>query len=161
TTSFSTHGAQPTVDIPILDTEKRYRDRQSAREAVSFGPDVHPLLRRNSPDRVRKRLRQLGLKPAEIEAVFGGTSFAILPHGADAPTPPEVLLERIIGKNDLIGSEFLERGARAARSVGRIRIRAGGRPLGFGTGSLVAPRLLLTNNHVLGALDRAAASTVE
>ena len=71
------------------------------------------------------------------------------------------LLERIIGKNDLIGSEFLERGARAARSVGRIRIRAGVRPLGYGTGSLIAPRLLLTNNHVLNALDRAAASTVE
>src|SRR5262249_29113780 len=93
-------------------------------------------------------------------SLLGGTSFAVLP-GTDAPTTPAVLLERIIGKNDLIGSEFLERGARAARCVGRIRIRAGGRPLGFGTGSLVAPRLLLTNHHVLNAVDRATASTVE
>ena len=159
--SFGPPADGPTMDIPILDTEKRYRDRQSARESVSFDASVHPLLRRNSPDRVRKRLRQLGLPPSQIEAVFGAPSFATLP-ATDAPTTPEVLLERIIGKNDLIGSEFLERGARAARSVGRIRIRGtGGRPLGFGTGSLVAPRLLLTNNHVLNALDRAAASTVE
>ncbi len=160
-TSFGPPGDSPTMDVPILDTEKRYRDRQSARESVSFDAGVHPLLRRNSPDRVRKRLRQLGLPSSQIEAVFGGASFATLPSTGDAPTTPEVLLERIIGKNDLIGSEFLERGARAARSVGRIRIRADGRPLGFGTGSLVAPRLLLTNNHVLNALDRAAASTVE
>jgi DNA/RNA endonuclease G (NUC1)/V8-like Glu-specific endopeptidase len=158
--SFGAPADSPTLDIPILDTEKRYRERQAARETVSFAAGVHPLLRRNPPERVRRRLRGLGLSPSQVEAVFGVPSFAVLP-GADAPATPEVLLERIIGKNDLIGSEFLERGARAARSVGRIRVRAGGRPLGFGTGSLVAPRLLLTNNHVLGTRDRAAASTVE
>ncbi len=52
--------------------------------------------------------------------------------------------------------------ARAARAVGRIRIRASsGRNLGYGTGSMVAPRLLLTNNHVLPDAATAAASLVE
>jgi V8-like Glu-specific endopeptidase len=158
-------GADPeALVIPIADTEKRYRDRQNARESVSFATGAHPLLSRNPPDRVRKRLLRLGLAPAQIDALLGvRPSFAVLQAApGETASTPELLLERIIGKNDLIGAEFLERGARAARAVGRVRIRApGGRPLGFGTGSLVAPRLLLTNNHVLNAADRAAASTVE
>jgi DNA/RNA endonuclease G (NUC1)/V8-like Glu-specific endopeptidase len=153
----------PVLGVPIIDTEKRYRDRQGAREAVSFAAGANPLLRRNPPDRVRKRLQRLGVAPAQINALLTpNVTFATLPAAGDALTTPEVLLERIIGKNDLIGAEFLDSGARAARSVGRIRIRgANGRPLGYGTGSLVAPRLLLTNNHVLSALDQATASTVE
>jgi DNA/RNA endonuclease G (NUC1)/V8-like Glu-specific endopeptidase len=160
--SFSPEAAVATLDIPILETEKRYRERQGAREAVSFAPGVHPLLARNPPDRVRKRLRDLGLAPAQVESFLGGISFGIVNNAAETPTTTDMLLERIIGKNDLIGAEFLERGARAARATGRIRIRAANqRVLGFGTGSLIAPRLLLTNNHVLGTLERAAASTVE
>ena len=148
---------------PILDTEKRYRERQGAREAVSFAAGTNPLLQRNPPDRIRKRLQRLGVASAQIDALLTpGVSFATLPAVGDAPKSPEAMLERIIGKNDLIGAEFLDSGARAARAVGRIRIRgAGGRPLGYGTGSLVGPRLLLTNHHVLNAPEQATASTVE
>ncbi|RZU74982.1 trypsin-like peptidase [Micromonospora kangleipakensis] len=61
-----------------------------------------------------------------------------------------LLLERIIGESkDLQASSFLARGARAAASVARISIRDDGRELPLGTGFLVSPRLLLTNNHVL------------
>jgi endonuclease G, mitochondrial len=68
-----------------------------------------------------------------------------------------VLLERIIdASNDLQSANFLSRGARAARTVGRISEDRNGRRLPFGTGFLVGPRLLLTNNHVLP--DRAAAA---
>src|SRR5262249_11450045 len=52
------------ITTPISDTEKRFRDRRSVRDAVSFDITVPPLLRRNSPDRVRKRLRRLGLPSA-------------------------------------------------------------------------------------------------
>lgn len=59
-------------------------------------------------------------------------------------------LERIIGRSDIFQVNFLTRGARAARAVGRINVmNRYGISLGFGTGFLVAPGLLLTNHHVL------------
>jgi DNA/RNA endonuclease G (NUC1)/V8-like Glu-specific endopeptidase len=148
------------LNIPVGDTERRYRQRQPTREAV-YDVSKPPLLRRNPPERVRRRLKDLGLPPADIEAALSGQPSYALVSGAEAPARVD-LFEQIIGKNDLIGAEFLESGARAARAVGRIRVRnQSGKPIGFGTGSLIAPRLLLTNNHVLNGPERAAASTVE
>ncbi|MDO9325754.1 MAG: DNA/RNA non-specific endonuclease [Methanoregula sp.] len=59
-------------------------------------------------------------------------------------------LERLIGTSDLFPISYLESGLKAGRSVCRIEIRDSiGRVLGYGTGFLVSPSLLLTNNHVL------------
>jgi endonuclease G, mitochondrial len=59
-------------------------------------------------------------------------------------------LERILGKSDLVGINYLEIGLVAAHAVCRIQVRDElGRVLGFGTGSMVSPDLLLTNHHVL------------
>lgn len=55
--------------------------------------------------------------------------------------------EAILGSTlDFVGVSFLERGRRAADAVGRIAFLNGGPQ---GTGFLVAPRLLLTNHHVI------------
>lgn len=71
-------------------------------------------------------------------------------------------LERIINGNDLKQINYLERGVDAARSVGRISIiDAAGEVQGFGTGFLIAPRLLMTNNHVFGDAETARTSIVE
>jgi endonuclease G len=68
-------------------------------------------------------------------------------------------LERIIGEtNDLQSWSFLPRGARAAESVARISELDNGREMPLGTGFLVTPRLLMTNNHVLP--DEASARQV-
>jgi len=57
---------------------------------------------------------------------------------------------------------FLERGFVASHSVGRITVRsASGSPAGYGTGFLISPRLLLTNNHMLEGAEVAAHSYVE
>lgn len=59
-------------------------------------------------------------------------------------------LERVLGDPDFLGIEFLELGFAVARFVARIHIRTRpGRTEGYGTGFMVSPRLLLTNNHVL------------
>ncbi|HEY3146402.1 MAG TPA: serine protease, partial [Dongiaceae bacterium] len=51
---------------------------------------------------------------------------------------------------------------RVARTVGRVHIRnPDGQLIGYGTGSLVSPRLLITNNHVLENAAIAGASRVE
>ncbi len=71
-------------------------------------------------------------------------------------------LERILGRSDLLEINFLDIGRRAGRCVGRIQVRdATGRVLEFGTGFLVSPALLLTNNHVLPSADRARRSLID
>ncbi|KEP28580.1 MULTISPECIES: DNA/RNA non-specific endonuclease [Bacillus] len=59
-------------------------------------------------------------------------------------------LENILGEDDLLPISYLEAGLKAAKSVCRIEVRDKiGRIRGHGTGFLVSPSLLLTNNHVL------------
>jgi endonuclease G len=58
-------------------------------------------------------------------------------------------LERMIGLNDLVDEFYLERGLLAAKPVMRIVLRASsGKEIGYATGVMVSPRLLLTNHHV-------------
>ncbi|MGH7551462.1 MAG: DNA/RNA non-specific endonuclease, partial [Longimicrobiales bacterium] len=64
--------------------------------------------------------------------------------------PSRVALERLLGTNDLVDVNYLLRAFNAARSVCRIVLRdRAGREIGYGTGFKVAPRILLTNHHVL------------
>ncbi len=68
--------------------------------------------------------------------------------------------ERIIGRSNLEQINFLARGERAARTVGRMSIFTKyGIPAGTGSGFLVGPGLLLTNNHVIGTRDRAGSGS--
>jgi endonuclease G len=68
-------------------------------------------------------------------------------------------LERILGTSDLQEINFLDVGRRSARPIGRIQVRdLAGRVREFGTGFLVSPHLLLTNNHVLPTADSARRS---
>jgi endonuclease G len=62
-------------------------------------------------------------------------------------------LERIIQGNDLTDISYLARGIHASRAVCRIEIRHGNQLIGYGTGFLVAPGVLLTNHHVLERVD--------
>ncbi|MBY0311906.1 MAG: DNA/RNA non-specific endonuclease [Phycisphaerales bacterium] len=60
------------------------------------------------------------------------------------------ILERIIRGNDLVPTNYLDRGSICARAVCRIRLMNSTREtVGFGTGFLVARNTLLTNHHVL------------
>lgn len=59
------------------------------------------------------------------------------------------VFERIIQGNDLQDVNYLARGTIASHAVARIAIReASGAQAGWGTGFLIAPRVLLTNHHV-------------
>jgi hypothetical protein len=68
------------------------------------------------------------------------------------------LVERVIGETrDMLSIEFFELGLLAARCVGLVVTR--GQP--NGTGFLVAPGLMLTNEHVLRTVGEAAHSELE
>ncbi|MGO4312493.1 DNA/RNA non-specific endonuclease [Pseudomonas sp. KB_15] len=85
---------------------------------------------------------------------------AFLSAGGARPTPVEQ--ERIMGTNDLVDEFFFDRALLAGMPVCRILIRGqDGRSLGSGTGFMVSPRLLLTNEHVLRSAEEAAPSLAE
>ncbi|MFZ6655956.1 DNA/RNA non-specific endonuclease [Undibacterium sp. TJN19] len=58
--------------------------------------------------------------------------------------------ERILLGNELQDVNYLARGAIAAKSIARVAIHsASGSLIGWGTGFLIAPGVLITNHHVL------------
>jgi endonuclease G, mitochondrial len=139
----------------ISATEARFRDRQTEREELS----TKGVFQANTPERMERRLKRLSRSRATIVTVpSGATSLA----GPEPETAGDPTIERVLQQNDLLAIRYLELGLKTARCVGRIRIRDGaGGALGFGTGFLVAPRILLTNHHVLEDLQQAAQSQFE
>ena len=77
------------------------------------------------------------------------------------PLVAKVRLERIIGGNDLTDISYLSRGLDCCRAVGRIVIRNPQGLLGYGTGFMVAPGVLLTNHHVISNEELASHSIVQ
>lgn len=67
--------------------------------------------------------------------------------------------EKVWGGADFVEAVFLDLGARAARAVARIVTDRGRTPLG--TGFLVCPGILITNNHVLEDAASAAEAWVQ
>jgi endonuclease G len=100
--------------------------------------------------RLAARARRLGLFEAAGELLRD-------------PSDTEVgnrIFEQIIDANNLLGVTFLFEGARMARAVGRIKLPVpGGNRLG--TGFMVSPRIMMTNNHVLGDQFEAGNATLE
>jgi endonuclease G len=144
----------------ISETEQRYRRREGKRSVSLRRQDWKDSpLRANEKERIYKRLDRVEL-----------------PHAFADLTPPSVLqvpraagaamdflgFERILGRSDLIGIKFLESGLNAARSVARVIIRdVERRIVGYGTGFLVSPRLMLTNNHVLETSHAASLAEIQ
>ena len=68
----------------------------------------------------------------------------------------ESFLEKVHLKRDFLPASFLADGGERAKAICRIRVRNANFS-GFGTGFLVAPNVIMTNNHVLE--DGATATT--
>lgn len=144
-------------------SEKRYTDRNPARESAKSNIEKGDLAAANTTECIRERTSRLqeiagpAIKSGSrsLETVGGATSNprAVIEN---------VALERILGSNDMMPISFLDLGRQRARSVGRIHIKTPlGMAQGFGTGFMVSPNLFLTNNHVLNEAGAAMASHVE
>lgn len=134
-------------------TASRYRQREKERARNKRLIREGRPLAADSPERVERFLARRGVGKDDAAALVSQSRRGKLGRGREP-----LALERVLGTNDLMGVAFLERGLQMARSVGRIWVGvAGGRPMGYGTGFLVSPRLLMTNHHVLG--DRSVART--
>ncbi|WP_059051337.1 trypsin-like serine peptidase [Paenibacillus senegalimassiliensis] len=64
--------------------------------------------------------------------------------------------KQIIGQNNLLNISWMGRGLEISKSVARIIT-----PEGYGTGFLIGPDILLTNNHVIKSAKDAEKSVVE
>ncbi|MGB1251557.1 MAG: trypsin-like serine peptidase [Candidatus Promineifilaceae bacterium] len=75
------------------------------------------------------------------------------------------IIERIVGEANFLPAHFLEEGAMILRAVGRVALKVphAGLPAGngWGTGFLVAPSILMTNNHVIESAALAAKFEVQ
>ena len=154
-----------TIDLQqqIDATKERYDKRTPYRDRNMRLIKEKKYLEADTPERVEKFLKRRDLNRQEAAEMLSDQMPAPANGGGPAeaggvPNP----LERILGTNDLMGVAFLEHGLQVARAVGRIWVAvAGERPLGYGTGFMISPRLLLTNNHVLESQLTARKSLVE
>lgn len=142
----------------VIDTERRFEDREAGRQAIRERLETGGVTAVNEPERVQRRKRRLG------RAIVTPTVLAAeVTAGEAAPALSDFALERIIGPAiELVNVNYLSLALQAARSVGRIRVLTpDGRTRGYGTGFLVSPSLMLTNNHVLASSTEAASSEVD
>jgi endonuclease G, mitochondrial len=117
------------------------------------------LVEADDPERIATRIDRLSRNYPDIRPINPG---AVAAEEPAAMAAAGAVLERIINTPDFVGVRYLDSGVRASRAVGRVNIRdARGRVVGYGTGSLVSSRLLLTNHHVLPESGTAAASAIE
>lgn len=100
-------------------------------------------------ERAVKKVEVPGLEKMEIRRSV------INPHDSLAA-------ERIIHRSDLFPISYLEAGLIASKSVCRISLRNHqGQIKGYGTGFLISPSLILTNNHVVDTYDTALNAVAE
>lgn len=103
-------------------------------------------------DRIVAKLGTSTRDASVLSSVIGNLALMIdeaKPLGSEAQQGPTI---------DFVGIDFLSRGRLAANAVGRIVLRSG---RAKGTGFLVGPGLLLTNNHVIDSPGAADAMFVE
>jgi endonuclease G, mitochondrial len=147
----------------IRETERRFAMREAERLQTEAKLREGGVAAANSRELVVRRVRRVGEAPETAgPAMLGEAGIAAAEMAGDEPViPRDAVLERILGENDLLGVAYLEIARRAARAICCVRIRERGRTIGSGTGFMVSPRLIMTNNHVLRSLDQARQSFIE
>lgn len=135
---------------------QRWQERQAVREPRRAKIREGKAIEVETPERVQLRLERLSKIATEASNVRA------VPPGGAGSLLELIGRERTLGDSDFLDINFLEVALAVSRFVGRINIRsAHGRTLGYGTGFMVSPCLLMTNNHVLDSAEQAATSEVE
>ncbi|MFN0192465.1 MAG: DNA/RNA non-specific endonuclease [Aestuariivirga sp.] len=118
----------------------------------------NPLGSEPKQQRSEERLaKKTGFSPRDAGALAAAIKRAaeVIDSGKETASQAEAVQGPTI---DFVGVEFLWRGRVAANAVGRIAFLNG---QAQGTGFLVGPGILLTNNHVIGSAGEAGAMCVE
>jgi endonuclease G len=114
----------------IANSEQRFKK-------ADFSPDK--LDRKLGDGPVKLTVQQKQMRQRQLLAQTGDVLAA------------QVGLERIINGNDLDSINYLAKGTAISRSVCRIQLKdARSNLLGYATGFMIGPGVLITNNHVFG-----------
>jgi len=149
----------------IEQTLERYQQREAIREEHISKLEAGKLLETDSPERVQKRLNRLSKNSLASMVITEAKTQDTAVSETTVLSEEEfnrLVQEQVIGQNDLMGLAYLEFALQASHSVGRVVIRNSRlRVSGYGTGFMVSPQLLLTNNHVLASPEQARFSLIE
>ena len=146
---------------------EQHHERESLMTVISTAPSANGF-QRDRLDRVYDLLAQIDpddLRQALL-AITEGAPLQRSTHDVEDPGPElpvgeggaiELddlsLAERVVGINNQLPVHFLEEGVVVQKAVARVKLKVANSGLpagsGWGTGSLVSPSLLLTNNHVI------------
>jgi len=171
-------------DVPAFDAEKavqaaeHFKARKKQRDAKEKAVDNKEYSKAETAKRMASRAnRLLNIAEGAIGARGFSREVAVAPavepvpdkllelmkHGPVTPeSVTDAFLERVIGATrDFLAIGFFERGTIASRAVCRIVTSLSGGRRGLGTGFMVTPALLMTNNHVLKSEDDARRSIAE
>ncbi len=156
------------TEVPVQQTEQQQAAEQRVAERAEERERNRAAgIAADTPERVLKRLDRLREYYAGQATEAAATKLReidesqALIEAAEAPEAAGEILEKIINTKDFVDFRYLELGLAAGRAVARVNIRDENRRLGFGTGSMVSPALLLTNHHVLPDAAIARTSRVE
>lgn len=140
----------------------RWQARTKVRDGRSKALRAGKALQADTPSRLAARVNLLVDEVRRACEPGHMPSNEVLRELVERPAPvvaeeltDRIVNEALVGTADFLSVEFLERGALAARSVGRILIEAQGGRAAIGTGFMVGPGLLMTNQHVLTSDRRA------
>ena len=124
----------------VKEMNERFRQRQKIRSRNT------KVLAENNPQKILELEN-----PNRIEA-----------RKSIIPADEHVTLEGLIAGNDLMFVNYLPQGQIASKSVCRIEVRnEQGRTLEWGTGFMVSPNLLITNQHVLESKENCRKTLIQ
>ncbi len=134
---------------------ERWEQRLKKREKNIQGVREGKIAEIEPQERIEKRLNHLS-------EVAQKASFRERRVNLSEGFQQDIGLERVIGGDDFLGIDFLELGLAVSRSVCKVNIfRSPGRSVGSGSGFMVGPNLVMTNNHVLPNDELARFSILE
>lgn len=154
------------VDIQLYgDVENIVRDRlkkaaPEIKASLGFIASGNPLAAEPLPARLARRIEaKTGVSQAAATMMTAAIRTAADPDARTAMVAKVAGPEAIQGSTlDFVGVAFLERGRRAADAVGRVAFLNG---RAQGTGFMVAPRLFLTNHHVIESASAAGRMQIQ
>jgi endonuclease G, mitochondrial len=143
----------------IQETIARYKTRSTERERNIRQLSLGSVLDIDSPERVNRRLERIARNPVTA-AILSEAKIDL--RNVSNKEFNRIVQERILGQRDLMSISYLEYGLKVSRSICRIILRnRSGRVIGYGTGCMVSPNLLLTNNHVLSSVEETIPALAE
>lgn len=138
----------------LIESAKRWQSREAIRLQEQRHILNKDIAKVETSERILKRTQHLIQKSQEPKPIISNELRSNLEQTLG--------LERILGNDDTVRPDFFEMATAVSRYVGRIKILdSRGKLLGYGTGFMVSPKLMMTNNHVLQNQDEATFARIQ